>query len=168
MERKFWKQRVQFALPGAIVFCIPAVFYIRDAAYRQTWLLFLGVFFFLIVATITTLIDSRKRKQNVKAVRLMFDSQLTTIISIIITCILCFILLAILIPGYIGSGHAAKVLTGNPPSDVLDKTNGLSLKIFITAIVGNFTAGSFVAILVPFYSSRIGGKTSPETTPLKQ
>ena len=76
--------------------------------------------------------------------------------------------MAIFIPGYIGSAQAAKVLPDNPPNDVFDKTNGLSLKVFMTAIIGNLSAGSFVGILVPFYSSRVGGKTSPEEAPLKQ
>ena len=76
--------------------------------------------------------------------------------------------MAIFIPGYLGNGPAAKVLADNPPNDVFDKTNGMSLKIFLTAIIGNFSAGSFVGIVVPFYSSRAGGKTSPEVAPLKQ
>ena len=167
-NKSSWKFRFQFALLGAIAYCIPVVFYIYEATYRQTWLLFLGVFFFLIVAIIHTLLNSRRNRNNTKTFRLMFDSLVITMISIVVTCLLCFILMAFFIPGYLGNGPAAKVLADNPPNDVFDKTNGLSLKVFLTAIVGNFSAGSFVGILVPFYSSRAGGKTSPEVAPLKQ
>src|SRR5215203_4843772 len=123
-NKSIWKQRFQFALLGAIAYCVPVVFYIYDATYRQTWLLFLGVFFFLIVSIIHTLQDSRKRRHNVKTFRLMYDSHVITIISIVITVILCFILMAVLIPGYVGNGQPAKALTDNPPNDVFDKTNG--------------------------------------------
>ena len=165
---KTWKFTLVFALLAAIAYCIPAAFYIRDSTYSQTWILYLGVFMFLIVAIIYTTIDSNRRKKNVKVFRLMFDSHVITIISILISCLLCFIMLAVFIPGYLGSGPAEKALPDNPPNDVFDKTNGLSLKVFLTAIIGCFSAGSFVGILIPFYSSRRSGETSPEVAPLKQ
>ena len=147
------KFTLQFAITGAISFSIPVYFFIRESMYSKTWLLFLGVFLFFIVTVIHTLVNGNRRGEPGTPVELIFESELITITAIILCCVISFILLVIFVPGYLGNGPAQKVLTGNPPSDVLDKTNGLSLKIFMTAIIGNFSVGSFASILLPFYST---------------
>lgn len=58
--------------------------------------------------------------------------------------------MTVLIAGYLNSGNTDKALTDAPPNTILDKTNGLSFKIFINAILLNFFTGSFVEITFPF------------------
>jgi len=159
---------LRYAIIEAIVFCIPVFIYIRDATYQKTWLLFLGCFFFLIVSVFHTLEDSRKSAGRERTFTLVFNSHMITIAAIILSCVLSFILLAIMIPGYLGKGTADTTLADAPPNTIFDKTNGLSFKVFMTAVVGNFIAGSFVGILVPFYSSRRNRRMSGEEFPLKE
>jgi hypothetical protein len=99
---------------------------------------------------------------------MVFESHVTTFIGVVIACVLCFLLLTILVPGYLSEGPAGKVLTDTPPNSVTDKTNGLSFKVFMGAILFNFSMGSFVSIIFPFYSKRNQTKDSKEPTPLHQ
>lgn len=165
---KNWTFTFVFALLGSIAYCIPSGIYIHKATYRQTWLLYLGVFMFLIVAIIYTLINSNRRRTNVKTFRLIIDSHVITIISILMSCVILFILMCIFIPGYLSGGHVQNVLPGNQPGVLYDQTKGFSLKVFMTTIFGCFSAGSFVGIVIPFYSSKQAGDASPEAALLKQ
>src|SRR5215213_3803048 len=116
---------------AAVLFCIPVSIYIIQASYRQSWLLYVGSFLFFAVIWVNTLRDNKKRGQNESLVTMVFSSHMVTIAGILITCVLCFILLVLFIPGYLGAGNADKLLTGEPANFVKDKTDGLSLDVFM-------------------------------------
>lgn len=153
---------------AAVLACIPIFFYIRDASYTQSWLIYVGSFFFAIVIAIHTLRENKKRGGNESTVFMVAESHVTTLIGVVIACIICFLLLTALVPGYLSEGPAGKVMTDAPANSQEDKTNGLSFKVFMGAILFNFSMGSFVGIVFPFYSKRNQKKDSREPAPLHQ
>jgi len=157
-----------FGLIGAIAFCIPVFFYIQSANYKDSWLLYLGSVLFMIVAAIFTMQDSKKRSNNESTVSLVFSSHVTTIVGIILSCAICFLMLILFVPGYLSQGTTEKVLTQAPANTITDKTNGLSVKIFLTATVINFAAGSFCGIIFPFSMKRNQTQDAREPAPLHQ
>lgn len=153
---------------AAVLFCIPVFIYICNARYTQSWLLYIGSFLFFIVMWIHTMRDSKKRGENESTIALVFASHVATITGIVIACFLCFLMLVVLIPGYLGSGTAGKTLTAEPVNMIRDKTDGLSFEVFMAATIINFSVGSFTAIILPFYSKRNQKRDSREPTPLHQ
>lgn len=153
------------AIIGAVVFCIPVTIYISQATYRATWLLYLGSFLFFIVMWVHTMLDSLHRKNNESTVALVFASHMATIAGIILSCLICFLLLVIMVPGYLQPGTAGKVLTGEPANTLIDKTNGMSLDIFMAATIINFSVGSFAGIVLPFYMKRNQTRDRRRPTP---
>jgi hypothetical protein len=153
---------------AAVLFCIPACFYIRFGNYSGSWLLYLGSFLFFAVIWIHTLLENKKRGENESTIALVFSSHVTTVAGIIMSCLFCFVMLVILVPGYLGPGMADKVLTNEPASMIIDKTRGLSFEVFMAATVINFSVGSFTAIILSFYSKQNQTKDSREPTPLHQ
>lgn len=153
---------------AAFITCIPVFFYIRDASYRASWLLYVGAFFFALIISIHVLRTNKKRGGNESTVFMVFESHVTVIIGVFIACLLCFLLLIIFVPGYLGEGPAGKIMMGTPASSVTDKTNGLSFEGFMGTILFNFSMGSFVSIIFPFYSKRNQTKDSREPAPLHQ
>jgi hypothetical protein len=162
------RSTLTYGLIGAVAFCIPIFFYIQSANYEDSWLLYLGSFFFMIVASIYTMQDSKKRRNNESTIALVFSSHLTTITGIILSCIICLLMLIIFVPGYLGDGPADKVLTQEPANTIKDKTNGLSVKIFLTATVINFAAASFCGIVLPFIMKGNQTEDAKEPVPLHQ
>jgi hypothetical protein len=153
---------------AALLASIPIFFYIQDASYTQSWLIYLGSFFFAVVIAIHTLTVNKKRGGNESTVFMVFESHVTTLIGVVVACVICFLLLTALVPGYLSEGPAGKVMTDAPPNSLEDKTNGLSFKVFMGAILFNFSMGSFVSLVFPFYSKRNQKKDSREPTPLHQ
>jgi hypothetical protein len=153
---------------AGILFSIPVFFFIRNATYTESWLLYIGSSLFLITMIIYTWIDNKNRGENESTAALVFATHVTTVVGVIAACILCFILLVILVPGYLGSGNAGKLLTDEPPNTILDKTNGLSLTVFASATILNFSAGSFVGIVYPFASKKNQTQDSRQPTPFHQ
>ena len=161
------KTSIKFAVFAALLFCIPTFIYIRDTTYSQSWLLYLGSFLFFIVITLYTMFFNRGKNGNANTVTMIFASHLTTVIGIVLSCIVCFIMLSVMIPGYLEAGPAGKVAPDAPANAEIDKTNGLSFRVFMGASLINFCFGSFVGIMYPFTIRRNLSRDSGEPRPLR-
>lgn len=156
------------ALIAGCAFSIPVFFYIRCAEYRESWLLYLGSFFFLVVIWIHTIIDNKKRGQNESTIAMAFASHITTLAGIVVACLLSFLMLVALVPGYLQTGETGKSLAGAPANTISDKTDGLSFDVFMAATVINFSVGSFASIILPFYTKRNQTRDTRKPTPFHQ
>jgi len=152
---------------AAFLFSMPAVVFILSADYTLSWLLYVGSFMFLVVIWVHIMQEHHKRKENESTVSLVFASHITTIIGVFISCIICFILMLIFVPGYL-SGRPDRLLSDEPANTVIDKTGGLGAHVFIVATLVNFTVGSFTSIILPFYAKRNQTHDSREPTPFHQ
>ncbi|MET0465072.1 MAG: hypothetical protein ABW007_18045 [Chitinophagaceae bacterium] len=167
--RKVNKKATLFAgVLAGLLFCIPVFFFISDAEYSDSWLVYLGCFLFFITIWTHTLTDSRKRAHNESTVALIFASHMATLLGIVVACIGSFLLLNAMVPGYLTSANPGKVLTGEPSTVNIDKTNGLSFQIFLAATFINFSVGSFSAIIVTFAAKRNQKKDQKDPAPLHQ
>lgn len=153
---------------AAILFCIPAYIYIRSSLYQQSWLLHLGSFFFMTTMWVHTILDSKKRSHNESTVALVFASHMATIAGVLFSCILCFLLLSLFVPGYLRPGNTGIQLQRSPVNIIHDKTNGMSINIFMAASIINFSVGSFTAIILPFYIKQNQTRDIKKPTPLNQ
>lgn len=153
---------------AGLLFCIPVLFFISDAAYRDSWLIYVGSFLFFITIWIHTLIDSRKRAHNESTVALIFASHMATLLGIVVACIGSFILLSIMVPGYLTSANPDHVLSGEPTNTIEDRTNGLSFQVFLAATFINFSVGSFSAIILSFAAKKNQKRDQRDPAPLHQ
>jgi hypothetical protein len=160
------KATIISGLIAAICFSIPVYLYISFADYEYSWLVYMGSFLFMIVMWVHTIRDSRKRQDNESTVALSFNSHMATLTGVAFSCIFCFLLLVLFVPGYLNGGDAGKLLDDVPANMVRDKTDGLSFSIFMAATVINFSVGSFTGIILPFYLKRNQTRDSRTPTPL--
>ena len=152
-------------ITAGILFSIPALIYIRSANYEKSWLLYMGSFLFMIVIWIHTMMESKRRGNNESTVALVFASHAAVIVGIIVSCILSFLLLSLLVPGYLTSSHP-KTLTEEPVNIIHDKTEGLSFIVFMAATAVNFSVGFFTSVVLPFILKKNQTRDSKAPTPL--
>ena len=155
-------------ITAGVLFSIPVFFYIQSARYSDSWLLYLGSFLFLSVIAIHTYRDNLNREKNESTIALVFASHMATLVGIICACLLSFTMLWAMVPGYLEAGAADKALTGEPINTIRDKTDGLSIDVFMAATLINFSVGSIVGIVLPFYTKRNQTKDNREPTPFHQ
>jgi hypothetical protein len=143
-----------YSLMAAVLYCIPVLIFIIHATYTDAWLLYLGNFLFMGAITYFMLTFNRKREDNASSTSMLVAGHATTVMGIIIACIISFIILVLLVPGFFHSGVAGKVLADNTPMNVRGNTNGLSFMVFADAVFGNISAGSFISIILAFTVKR--------------
>jgi len=160
------RSTIMAGVAAAILFCIPVYAYIRSARYQQSWLLYMGSILFMITMWIHIIGDSKKRPADDSTVTLVFASHLATIAGILFCCILCFLLLSFLVPGYLRPGIAGTQLERSPVNTIHDKTNGMSFNIFMAATIINFSVGSFSGIVLPFYLKKNQAGDSKKSVPI--
>jgi hypothetical protein len=149
-RRVHWSFYIRFALLAAVVYCIPILFFLRDATYQEGWLLYIGNFLFLFPVLLLLLRFNRERGENASSIAMLKAGSMVTIAGIAISCLLCLLMILMLVPGYLHAGTAEKWLANKPANMVNDKTNGLSFMVFANAVVGNLSTGLFIAILYAF------------------
>jgi len=145
-----WAVFLKNGLIAAIVYCIPVFVFIKHALFGDTWLLYLGNFLFVTIVVLFLVRFNRKRKENATSVSMFMIGHLLTAIGIVFSCLICFILLILLIPGFLHSGQTEKILKGLPANSIHDRTNGLAFMVFANSVIGNFFTGAFVSLVFPF------------------
>jgi len=76
-----------------------------------------------------------------------------TIFSIVLICLIALILLLIYVPDLFGS-DAGKTLKQTPANMIHGNTNGLAFIVFMNALFGTGSAGSFVSIMMSYTMRR--------------
>jgi hypothetical protein len=143
-----------FGAIAAFAFCVPMIYFIISANYTDTWWLFLGNLLFLIVVSIYMLVFTKRKYENPNTTLLLAAGHLVTVIGCIIASLFAFILLIIFVPGIFGSGASEKVLEGAPAHTEGGKTDGLIMFVFMSAIIGNVSAGSAVSLVLAYTAKR--------------
>ncbi len=146
-----WKSIFPAALTAALLFSFFTFFFILQADYTSTWLLYLGNVFFIFTLASFFIFFKNDANDHGTASSTIFRGMVTTFTGILMSVILVFILLLIVMPGFIESGTPSHVLQGEPPAALEGKTNGLVFKVFMAAIVLNFFGGAIISVIFSVY-----------------
>jgi hypothetical protein len=144
----------KYAILPSIIASVPVIFFIRESTFSQTWLLYLGDAFFLFSMVVVMLILSRQAHDDAGTGALLIAGHAITVFSIILICVITFILLLIYVPGLFSPGNTQKSLTQTPANMVYDKTHGLMFVLYMNAVFGTGTAGSFASIVMSYSTRR--------------
>ncbi len=137
---------VKYAVAAAIVYSIPAAFFIKNEIYSQTWLLFMGNGFFLCVLLGFIFFYKNPNSNNTKLYPL-FSGLIVTAMGVIISCILVSLIIILIKPSFF-SISPSNSITHSPSS-----IQGLALMLYMDAIGGNAIAGAFASVMF-FVDSR--------------
>jgi hypothetical protein len=148
------RTNLKFGAIAALLFGIPVYAYILDNTYTKSWLIYLGSALFCGVITVYTLFYNKTKDGNANTVQMIFTSLVTVVIGVVLSCLLCFVMLAIMVPGYLGTGAPGNISSDAPVNTVHDKTNGLSFRVFVGALLINFFFGAFAGSLLSFSAKR--------------
>jgi membrane protease YdiL (CAAX protease family) len=153
-HKQNFKTYFTYALLAAIGFCIPVLFYLRSPEFIDTWLLFLGNALFLVIVSVFVLMFNKKRHENASTQNMNAAGHIVTFVGVVISALLSFILLMMYVPDIFSSGTPDTVVENAPSQTRGGKTDGLVTMLFMNAVIGNFAAGSFAAIILPYTAKR--------------
>jgi hypothetical protein len=145
----------RFAIIAAILYCIPVIFFLKSEKFSQTWLLYLGNALFLFCLFIFGILYGSKNNNLSKR----YNGFTVTILGVIFSCILIFVLIFIFAPGIFNIGSSNGVLQQTPAAITKKNNHGIIFILFADAIIGNVTAGSFSTV---FAKSESADKSLPE------
>jgi len=153
-KKEYLVSYITWGIIAAIAFLIPTLIFINSENYAQTWLLFLGNGFFLVVIAIYMLTFNSKRGGDVSTQTQMAAGHIATAIGIIISCIAAAIAIAVFIPDVFSPGLSDKALANAPAQTGTGKTHGLVFFVFMCAVIGNICGGSFASLMLPYAAKR--------------
>lgn len=149
-KKEYLFSYIKWGVISAIAFCIPMIIFISSADYSATWWLFAGNVLFLVTIAWYMIEFNKSKGENASTQTMVSAGHIATILGIVISCIVALIALPIFIPDIFSSGISDKALEDAPSQSGTGKTHGLVFFVFMNAIVGNVSGGSFSSIIVPY------------------
>lgn len=147
-NKKHVREYLLYGPLAALCFMIPMLIFFINLDYNRIWILFLGIILFMFGIMLYALKLSRRRPEYKSSWMMIIASHFVILtgvaFSVVATLILCFIF----IPGFL-SGSSVDVLTDAPSAHDARNTN-LIMILFLCATLGNYFAGSFIAVLGPY------------------
>ncbi|HEX8357324.1 MAG TPA: hypothetical protein VF610_07940 [Segetibacter sp.] len=145
---------IKWGIISAISFCIPMIIFIASADYAATWWLFAGNVLFLVAISLYMITFNKNNGGNVSTQTMVAAGHIATGIGILLSCIVAAITLFVLIPDIFSQGISDKAMEGAPSETGTGKTHGMVFFVFMNAIIGNVSGGSFSSILIPYSAKR--------------
>jgi hypothetical protein len=149
-----WKHYLKYGIIASVCYCCAVSVFCRDATFTETWLLFAGNLAYLIVIALSLFSFNKKRKSDASTVSMLAAGHMTTITGILLSCLFCFIILLVYVPGLLQRSIPGKLLIDEPATMVHGKTNGMFFMIYMSIIIGNFVSGLAASIIVSFTLKR--------------
>jgi hypothetical protein len=144
------KPYLGYSFAAALLYSLPVIIFLKDADYREAWLLYLGNFLFLAMIVFFIFRFNSRRDQNAGTMVMLTATSITTVLGTVMAVLIDLLLLLIFVPGILQAGTPDKILMEAPGNTVTDKTEGLVFMLLANAIIGNVSIGLFVSIIFPF------------------
>jgi heme/copper-type cytochrome/quinol oxidase subunit 2 len=151
-----------YSVISAVLFSITVVIFLSSGDYTSTWWLFVGNGLFMLGVLYFMWSYNKTKREDASASSLVIAGHLTTILGIVISSIIAAILLIFYVPGIFSGGETAVTVEGAPATIDTGKTDGLVFMVFMCAIVGNVSSGSFASIIFAYTAKRDQTKDSAE------
>ena len=143
MLKKIPLHLIKYSILPAVLYIIPLIIFILDETFSETWLLYLGNALFLCYIFVFGVYYA---KQQNKRTSTLGAGLTVTLIGIIFTCILVFVVIFIFAPGVFHIG-ASQPLEDTPAALPNKNSHGVIFMLFSSATIGNFAAGSVSSVL---------------------
>jgi hypothetical protein len=153
---------IKYSVLAAVLFCVTVFIFLKDSTFEGTWWLYVGNALFGVAIALFMLWFNKTKREDASSSSLVMAGHITTVMGIIISCVLSYILLIMLVPGLFQSGEANTAVEGAPATVDTGKTDGLVFIVFMNAIVGNVCTGSFISLILGYSAKRDQTKDSAE------
>ncbi len=140
---------LKYSIAAATAYLICVYIFLSMDSYLQTYILYIGNMVFASVMVIFIVNFSKKRDNNVSPKMTIAAGLITAAMGVIISCLVIFIMLAIMKPsGYNDIIHTSNILAKPAPS-LQGNGHALMFILFMDAVFGNIGAGAFVSFMLP-------------------
>lgn len=145
---------LKYSVVAAILYLITVVIFLYSDSYQTTYVLYIGNVMFAIPIVVFILNFNKKRDKNASKKMMVVAGHITVVMGVLLSCIVIFILLAIMHP----SGYKAVSQTANelakPTPGLSGNTHALLFILFMDAVFGNIGTGSFISLMLPATAKR--------------
>ncbi|MEO5681650.1 MAG: hypothetical protein ABIQ88_03360 [Chitinophagaceae bacterium] len=119
-------------------------------SYEESFILYVGNFFFATVIGIFVAWFYKKHEKNIGTIRLIVVGAKTAVAGIAMACLLCLLLLVIFVPAIFKPAAVSNIQLQDSPGQFAGKNNGFGAILFLNAVLGNAAASFFISLLIPF------------------
>ena len=149
-----------YGFVAAILYIIPAWYYLYQADYRNGWIVYIGSVFFMFVIMLYSFTLSRRRPEYKSSWMMIVAAHGAVVAGILFAMLFTFMLCLLYIPAFM-TGHSPSTFLAHAPAGLNNKNVDTVLQVFIPATIENFGAGSFMAVLGPYVFKRNQTRDKP-------
>ena len=158
------KSYLVYSVIAALLYSVVAYLFIRNQTFSSSWILYIGNALFGCCIAVFIILYNKKRKENAGTGTMIAAGHMVTVMGVIIACIISLVLF-LLMSDISHPLQQTDVLNNVPPQMESGKRNQFLLSLFVNAVIGNVSAGSFISLIISYAVKRDQtGTTSVKTT----
>lgn len=145
------KYYAPWAIASALLYTATSWIYIYKGDFNDSWILYLGNFLFGATMFAFVFYFYRRFVKTRSISKMVIAAHLTSIIGIVIACLLAALGLMFFSPDvFAAKNTAVDDLVASPAQMQPDRNDGLVMILYVNAIVGNAGMGFLVGLIFPF------------------
>lgn len=148
-DKGIWPFSIKYALIAAVFYCILCLIFFTYTDFRQLWILYIGNALFLGVMVVAILALNKNYGGNATTNSLMMTGHIITFIGVIAAALVTFVIMLIYVPEVFQKEPVGQLLERRPAN-----SGTLLFATTLSVLVGNFSAGSFASIIIPYVTKR--------------
>lgn len=150
MKKEVIFSLIGFSVVAACLYCIPLFFFLRSDKFESIWLLYLGNILFGVAIALFMIFHIQYKKRGASTTSMVVAGTKVAATGIAISGIIAFILMFILVPGFLGSSNHIHLPVQNMVQDLNQNNNSLALTAYMNLVIGNIAAGTFASVMFAY------------------
>lgn len=148
-NKEHLKEYITYGLICAIAYMLPVMYFLYDNKYENFYFIYIGnlLFMFGILLYVSRLLS--RPYDGKRAVSMMVEGLFTTIIGVIISCILLLVSIFLFFPTMLPMA-ANKVIENAPETMQTNHPSDLLLMVMINTIIVNVGVGALMSVIVAY------------------
>jgi hypothetical protein len=137
---------LKYAAISAVLYNIFVILFLRNADFESIYLLYIGNAAFAIGIILHSVADKIAPEERNKGAKKMIRGHVTTLLGVILSCLIALLLLFIMVPELLNTSSETSLEA--KPAQMDSPGQGITFTLFMDAVLGNFSTGSFISILL--------------------
>jgi nicotinamide riboside transporter PnuC len=147
------KEYLVYSIIAAVAYFIVICIFLNYESFTSMWMLYVGNAFFAISIATFVLMYNWKRRENANTAEMIFAGHITTAMGVIIVCVL-LVIVYLVAPDVFNSIPKGTTSFLKAPPQMAGRSDSFIFTIFMNAIIGNVSTGSFISIILPYAAKR--------------
>jgi hypothetical protein len=150
LNKKHLREYLLYGLMAAVAFLIPALIFIFSDHYENSYYLYIGTAFYMIVMFLYSYRLLYKPYERKRAASMLISGHMANAVGVIASALFSIIACIIHFPDLFSQYGSQEIVNNTPPQINSGSGSEVLMMVLVVTLLGNGSAGSFVSVITTY------------------